>query len=264
MLKGLIEQAINQRIEIPQWMVTGRTVLIAKSENTKEPGQYRPIACLNTMYKTLTAVVERVVRAHVMMHQILPQEQCALRKGRRGCFDALMIDSMVTEDAMHRHRNLDVAWIDYRKAFDHVPHGWLREMLELCRVPLKIQQCLSDLQTKWRTVFSLKHAGGELTTPEVQYRRGLFQGDALSPLLFCLSVTPLSFGLRNTTGYPARFLTNPATHLMFVDDLKIYASGAKALGQSLKVVKRITTAIGMRIGAQKCATACLRKGSRGI
>ena len=86
-------------------------------------------------------------------------------------------------------------------------------------------------------MFSLKHAGGELTTQEVQYRRGLFQGDALSPLLFCLSVTPLSFGLQNTTGYPAKFLTNPATHLMFVDDLKIYASGAKALGQSLKVVE---------------------------
>jgi len=165
-------------------------------------------------------------------------------------------------DAMHTHRNLDVAWIDYRKAFDHVPHGWLRELLELCRVPLKIQQCLSDLQTKWRTVFSLKHAGGELTTQEVQYRRGLFQGDALSPLLFCLSITPLSYGLQNTTGYPARFLTNSATHLMFVDDLKIYALGAKALGQSLKVVERITTSIGMRIGAQKCATACLRKGKR--
>jgi len=49
---------------------------------------------------------------------------------------------------------------------------------------------------------------------------------------------------------------------MFVDDLKVYALGAKALGQSLKVVERITTAIGMRIGAQKCATACLRKGKR--
>ena len=59
MLKGLlvIEQSINQWIEIPQWMVTGRTVSIGKSENTKEPSQYRPIACLNTMYKTLT--VER-------------------------------------------------------------------------------------------------------------------------------------------------------------------------------------------------------------
>jgi len=57
MLKGLIviEQSINQQTEIPQRMVTGRTVLIAKSKNTKEPSQYRPIACLNTMYKTLTA-----------------------------------------------------------------------------------------------------------------------------------------------------------------------------------------------------------------
>jgi len=51
MLKGLIviEQSINKQIEIPQWMVTGRTVSIEKSENTKEPSQYRPIACLNAM-----------------------------------------------------------------------------------------------------------------------------------------------------------------------------------------------------------------------
>ena len=171
-----------------------------------------------------------------------------------------MIVSMVTEDAMLRRRNLDVAWIDYKKAFDHVPHGWLREMLELCGVPMHVQHCLRELQTKWCTVFTLRHAGGLLETDQIQYKRGLFQGDALPPLLFCLSVTPLSYGLRTTAGYSPRFTENPVTHLMFVDDLKVYAAGAKPLEQSMKAVERVTNAIGMRIGVQKCATACLRRG----
>ena len=94
---------------------------------------------------------------------------------------------------------------------------------------------------------------------EIHYRRGLFQGDALSPLLFCLCVAPLSIGLRSVTGYSPKFTPSPVTHQMFVDDLKVYASGENGLEESLKVVERVN-AIGMRVGAQKCATACLRKG----
>ena len=49
-------------------------------------------------------------------------------------------------------------------------------------------------------------------------------------------------------------------HLMFVDDLKIYASGGAAMGRSLKVVEKITTSIGMKVGVNKCATASIRRG----
>ena len=73
-------------------------------------------------------------------------------------------------------------------------------------------------------------------------------------------MTPISYGLRTTSGYTARLLKEPVTHLMFVDDLKIYASGGAAMGRSLKEVERITNSIGMKIGASKCATASIRRG----
>ena len=58
------------------------------------------------MYKALTAVLEGIVRDHVMQYDILPAEQCEWKKG---VFRFLMVDSMVTEDATLRSRNLDVA-----------------------------------------------------------------------------------------------------------------------------------------------------------
>ena len=55
--------------------------------------------------------------------KVFPREQRVLRKIHRGCLDGLMIDLMASVDAMLRHKNLSVAWVDYQKAYDRAPHG---------------------------------------------------------------------------------------------------------------------------------------------
>ena len=39
--------------------------------------------------------------------------------------DNLLIDRTVTLDCHRRKGNLSVAWIDVKKAYDSVDHGWL-------------------------------------------------------------------------------------------------------------------------------------------
>ena len=90
---------------------------------------------------------------------------------------------------------------------------------------------------------------------ELEYRRGLFQGDSLSPLLFCLCLAPLSHALREMDGYRCGLLDEPITHQLFMDDLKVYAKGKKALGVVLDTVDRVSAAIGMKLGLRKCAVA---------
>ena len=41
---------------------------------------------------------------------------------------------MVVEEAKSRKKNLSTAWIDYRKAFDSVPHSWIEKTLEMYKV----------------------------------------------------------------------------------------------------------------------------------
>ena len=60
-LKVLVQDMINGCCETPSWLVQGRTVLIPKDGCLGEPEKYRPIACLNTGYKALTAVITGVV-----------------------------------------------------------------------------------------------------------------------------------------------------------------------------------------------------------
>ena len=63
------------------------------------PDQYRPITCLNTLYKVLTGAITQILMGHVEAKGLLPGEQKAMQKGQRGCLEALVIDGAVAREA---------------------------------------------------------------------------------------------------------------------------------------------------------------------
>ena len=257
-LRKLVGRIVDRKEDVPDWLVRGRTVLIPKEGCEGKPEQYRPITCLNTAYKLLTSSLANVLQDHSDEHELIPPEQRALRRGRRGCLDALMVDFMVGQEAQLRGRNLSVAWIDYQKAYDRVPHGWLERVLRVVRAPVKVRHCISSLIQHWTSEFSVG-CGQDAVRVEMRYRRGLFQGDSLSPLLFCLCLAPLSHALRALDGYRSESIGGPITHQLFMDDLKVYASGQTAVEKTLDTVDRVSSAIGMRLGLRKCAVAHMVK-----
>ena len=64
----------------------------------------------------------------------LPIEQKVCKKKNSGTKDQLLIDKTTLRDCRKRHTNLEMAWIDYKKAYDMVPHSWILESLELVQV----------------------------------------------------------------------------------------------------------------------------------
>ena len=113
------------------------------------------------------------------------------------------------------------------------------------RVGSKTHQATGDAGGKmWATDLCLWTPNG----PEhisIDMKRGIFQGDSLSPLLFCLCVSPLSGALRETEGFHSTHQNEPVTHLMFVDDLKVYADGKRGLEEAVEVVEKVSGAMGM-------------------
>ena len=63
--------------------------------------------------------------SHLEQNDLFPLEQKGSRRGSYGCKDQLMINKMILENCKKRKRNLSSAWIDYKKAFDSVPHEWI-------------------------------------------------------------------------------------------------------------------------------------------
>ena len=94
---------------------------------------------------------------------------------------------------------------------------------------------------------------------EIEYLKGILQGDMLSLTLLVLSVNPLSFMLHKEEGYKIakeERITN-LSYLFFVDDLKLYALNLEKLIALLEIVIQFSQDVGMVFRESKCAYQCI-------
>ena len=65
---------------------------------------------------------------------------------------------------------------------------------------------------------------------KVKIKRGIFQGDSLSPFVFVLALITLSLILRKAkAAYEFSESNEKINHLLFMDDLKLYSRREKGL-----------------------------------
>ena len=65
---------------------------------------------------------------------------------------------------------------------------------------------------------------------EAKIQRGIFQGDTLSPLLFIIAMMPLNHIFRKCrVGYKLSRFQEKINHLMYMDDIKLFAKNEKEL-----------------------------------
>jgi hypothetical protein len=144
------------------------------------------------MYKTLTGIIARRIFTHLEEQDLLPAEQKGFHPGSKACKDQLMISKAMYEDCKRRKKNLNVAWIDYQKALDSVPHIGVEKSIELVGVNSKIVRFCKLSVENWNTTLQLKTKQEVMQSQPIQIRRGIFQRDSLSPLLFCIALAPLT------------------------------------------------------------------------
>ena len=133
---------------------------------------------------------------------LLAKEQKGCCRGIKGCKDHLLLSKAIVQDCKRKKRNLSMAWIDYQKAFDKVPHSWIIKSLELLGIKDKVITFTKKAMTTWKTRMRLQTENKVLETEDIKIQCGIFQGNSLSPLLFCTCLIPLTENLnRLNTGY---------------------------------------------------------------
>ena len=131
-----IKEFINKPDTLPTFLTEGITYMLPKDTNdTTNPAKYRPITCLQTIYKIITSCITHHIQAHITANNILSEQQKGYRPGSQGCKEQLLIDSVILRQAKISHRNIYTTFIDYKKAFDSVPHSWLIDTLHIYKIP---------------------------------------------------------------------------------------------------------------------------------
>ncbi|RVE41550.1 hypothetical protein evm_013800, partial [Chilo suppressalis] len=247
---------------LPQLLTTGITHLLHKSGSTMEPKNYRPITCLPTVYKLLTSILRAKILNHIVQNSVMNATQNGCRNGSRGTKELLLIDMAISQQARRSRKNLSTCWIDYKKAYDSVPHTWLMRVLELYKVDTTLRTFLMSCMGQWRTVLCYPGCRPIRENDElIRIERGIFQGDSLSPLWFCLAMNPLSTLLEASgLGFCLRRGGQIISHLLYMDDLKLFAPTKLQLMELLKVTETFSKDINMEFGVDKCAVMHVKRG----
>jgi len=110
----------------------------------------------------------------------------------------------------------------------------------------------------WRTRLQTENKLAE--TDNIKIQCGIFQGDSLSPLLFCICLIPLTEQLnRLNTGYEEHTTKTKISHLLYMDDLKLITKSEEKLQKQIQTVKAYSGDTHMEFGIEKCAKIAFKR-----
>ena len=138
-----------------------------------------------------------------------------------------------------------------------VPQSWMINCLKKYKISNEVINFIDKTMKTWRVELT---AGGR-RLPEAKNQRGILQGDALSPLLYIIAMMPLNHILRKCiSGYKLSRSQEKINHLMYMDDIKLFAKNEKELETLIHAIRIYSQDIGMEFGIEKCATFVMKSG----
>uniref|UniRef100_A0AAF5DM59 Reverse transcriptase domain-containing protein n=1 Tax=Strongyloides stercoralis TaxID=6248 RepID=A0AAF5DM59_STRER len=240
-LKIYIKNVLNGSIPILKTDVTTKGFMLYKGKGDKNtPENYRLICCSNSDYKILRSYLYKYLYQNI--GNWIAKEQKAGRENKISTLDCLIIDATVNQELNLSNMDKKYAtYIDLSKAFDKVNNTLLIKLSKSTRLPKNLVEVISKCQKLQK--IKIQNIKGNCS---ISLLRGVGQGDALSPLLFQLIFSSISYYLNKTSSIQNN-------HIVFMDDLKWYSMGKNELEAMIEILMKISNEIGMEVNRSKCA-----------
>ena len=191
---------------LPAKWKKARVSAIYKKENKKVASNYRPVSLTSIICKVMETLIRDHIVDHMKTNNLFSDKQYGFISGRSTSLQLLTVLDIWT-DALERGLTLDIIYMDFRKAFDVVPHRRLVGKLKSYGISKEITNwVVSFLSDRFQTVTV---NGAESTERPVL--SGIPQGSVLGPMLFVIYINDL----------PDSVLGDPLSFL-FADDTKLF------------------------------------------
>ena len=163
----------------------GVITLLPKKAEAIMIQQYRPICLLNVSFKIFTKVLTN--RIHLVAHKVIRSSQTDFLPGRFILEGAVVLHETIHE--LHRKKKSGVILkLDFEKAYDKVKWPFLQQVLRLKGFSHKWISWIQQVTEKGTVGIKVNDNIGHY----FQTKKGVRQGDPLSPILFNIVVDILA------------------------------------------------------------------------
>ena len=180
--------------EVPSTWKEGNITPVHKKRSETTVGNYRPISLTSVVGRMMETIVRDQIVSHMMENSLFCDEQHGFVPGRSYMTQLLITIELWTE-MLDTGAPLDVIYLDFKKAFDSVPHkrllskldaygigGLIKEWIKSFLVNRKQRVTVNGIMSSWSEVLS-----------------GIPQGSVLGPILFVIFINDLPDAVTSTT-----------------------------------------------------------------
>ena len=236
--------------------------LIHKKGDPSNPSNFRMIALSGCIGKTYHLLLNQRLISYIIDNKFVdPAMQKAFLPGINGCIEHNIALEEIFKDARTSSRTCHGTFFDLEDAFGSVPHSLIMETLKINHLPDNICDYFSRLYSSCQAVVQTPTWRSE----QFSFRRGVFQGDPLSPTIFLMVFNPVLLHLKNMedkVGYKlhngdktASFVTLP-----YADDFCLLTSNKRTHQNVINTIQSNITSMGMRLKPSKCRSLSISSG----
>lgn len=230
-----------------------------KGDDLTSVDNYRGISLIEILLKVVTSIVTRRVSRAVEGAGLLVEEQAGFRNGEECVGHICALEEILKRRKLSEKKTF-IAFVDFRKAYDMVPHEAMLRKLQAIGVTGK---CLEFIRAQYLDA-SLKVSVPAGLSSDVAIEVGVRQGSPDSPLLFDIFINDILAKCRQW-GVRVLGVKGRMSGLMFADDLALLAGSKRRLAKMVKAVETWALQWGMRFGVKKCGVTvvtCKGEASR--
>lgn len=165
-----------------RYLKNAEVIILFKKGDPTCIENYRPISLLSVLYKLLTKIITK--RLTNKLDQFQPAEQAGFRKGY-STIDHLHTLRTLIEKSTEYNIPLCLAYVDYQKAFDSMESWAILAAMDEARIDSRYSELFKSTYAG-ATLYKLPQVklNNDWTTDKIPVKRGIRQGDTMSPKLF--------------------------------------------------------------------------------
>ena len=246
---------------VPKDKCLGIITPLHKEGPKEDPDNYRGICISSALTKLLGTMMNIRLNDFIEENQILNKEQIGFTAKNRCPDHIFTLRSVVNKYVEDQKGKVYACFIDFRKAFDTVWHDGLFHKLQEIGISGHFLETLRNIYKNTKCAVKLDNK----LTQFFQCKKGVRQGDPLSPTLFNVFLNDLFKELRDGNCDPVSLdNTDPFNGLAYADDIVLLSTSKEGLQKALDITEKYCEKWRLTVNHTKTKSMIFSRGNQRI